>query len=137
MCDFIIASEKASFGFPEIKLGLLPGGGGTQRILNRISSAHARELIMFGDTLDAEKALNWGLVNAVFSNPECFEKTLAFAEKLNQQSPDSLKAIKHLLSLSSSTPLEQRLITEREAFYDRLNSTDAQTRINAFFNRNK
>lgn len=137
MCDFIVASEKATFGFPEIKLGLLPGGGGTQRILDRLSLARARELIMFGDSITVETAYDWGLVNKVYANDTCFESALKFAEMLAERSLDSLKAIKKLMSLSKDETLEQRLGIERAIFYERLQSSEARATIQAFFDRKK
>jgi enoyl-CoA hydratase len=137
MCDFIVASEQATFGFPEIKLGLLPGGGGTQRILERISMGNARELIMFGDSITAETAYEWGLVNAVFDPDECFDGALNLASKLASKSLDSLKAIKKLLAMANAARIKQGLIIERATFYERLESPEAAEKINAFFDRKK
>lgn len=137
MCDFIVASEQAIFGFPEIKLGLLPGGGGTQRILNRITVGRARELIMIGDSITATIAFNWGLIDAVFDHDECIDGALKLASKLASHSLDSLKAIKRLLIMNTVERVKQGLVTERAAFYERLESPEALEKINAFFDRKK
>lgn len=65
MCDIIVADEAAMFGLPEVKLGLIPGGGGTQRLPARVGAATAKELMMLGSLVDAERALALGLVNRV------------------------------------------------------------------------
>ena len=137
MCDFIIASDVACFGFPEIKLGLLPGGGGTQRILHRINLAHAHELIMLGDSISAEKALYWGLINSVTTHDECFDNAIQFALKLASHSTPSLKAIKKLLALSLSDGFAQKLNTERFAFYEQLKTSDVISNIQRFLARKR
>lgn len=137
MCDLIVASGKAIFSFPEIKLGLLPGGGGTQRILERISIGRARELIMTGDSITAKVAFEWGLVNAVFDHDECFKSALEFASKLASNSLSSLKEIKKLLTLANAERIKQGLASERAAFYERLESSEAAEKINAFLDKKK
>lgn len=137
MCDFIVASEQATFGFPEIKLGLLPGGGGTQRILDRISVGRAREMIMIGDSIAAETAFNWGLIDVVFSHAECSDGALNLASKLASRSLDSLKAIKKLLIMNNAERIKQGVVMERAAFYERLESPKTVDRINAFLDRKK
>ena len=117
MCDFIVASQQSMFGFPEIKLGLLPGGGGTQRILQRICMGRARELVMIGDSITAETAYEWGLINAVFDPDKCFDGALEFASKLASHSVNSLKEIKKLLTLSCGEAAKKGLAMERAAFY--------------------
>lgn len=135
MCDFIVASEQATFGFPEIKLGLLPGGGGTQRITERISMGRARELIMMGDSITARIAHEWGLVNAVFDHDECLDGALEFAANLASKSLSSLKEIKKLLTAANIEHIKKGLVIERTAFYERLESPEAIAKINDFFDR--
>ncbi|MDP3372262.1 MAG: enoyl-CoA hydratase/isomerase family protein [Candidatus Paracaedibacteraceae bacterium] len=137
MCDFIIASDNATFGFPEIKLGLLPGGGGTQRILQRISLVNAKKLMFLGDSISAKTAYEWGLSDALFSQEECFNGSVQLASKLTNQSLDSQVAIKKLLHLLEHESMQSKLKTERTYFYDRLVSKEANFKINTFLNRNK
>lgn len=137
MCDLIVASEQAVFGFPEIHLGLLPGGGGTQRILERINVSRARELIMTGDFITAQTAFSWGLINVVFNPDECFEGALKLASKLASHSLNSLKSIKKLLTMANAERIKQGLVVERSAFYECLESDEAAIKIQAFFDRRK
>jgi enoyl-CoA hydratase/carnithine racemase len=115
----------------------LTGGGGTQRILERVSMSRARELIMIGNSITAKTAHEWGLVNAVFDSDECFDGALEFASKLAIHSLNSIKAIKKLLAMANGERIKQGLAIERAAFYERLESPDAAAKINSFFDRKK
>ncbi len=137
MCDLIIASDNAQFAFPEVKLGLLPGGGGTQRINKRIGASRAAELLFTGASIHANKACEWGLVNYVFSKDVCFDETLILAQKIAQHSGEATRAIKRVIidSYHSSMveSLDEGLRNERVAFYTRLFSANGFDGIHAFF----
>jgi enoyl-CoA hydratase len=81
-CDFIYASEKARFGFPEVTLGIIPGFGGTQNLSRRIGVARANELIFTGKMIDASKATEWGIVNEIFAPEELLPKALETAQSI-------------------------------------------------------
>lgn len=115
-CDLILASDKARFGQPEINLALIPGFGGTQRLPHRIGHARARELIMTGDMLDAQKALEWGLVNQVVPAAELMTVTRKFAEKLASKSAIALRQAKAALQAASNMVEDAGLRYEQEAF---------------------
>ena len=86
-CDFIYASEKAKFGFPEVGLGIIPGFGGTQNLPRLIGPGRANELIFSGRIINAAKALDWGIVNEVFAPEELLPKALATAREIAGKSP--------------------------------------------------
>ncbi|HIJ86283.1 MAG TPA: enoyl-CoA hydratase/isomerase family protein [Desulfuromonadales bacterium] len=86
-CDFIYASEKAKFGFPEVGLGIIPGFGGTQNLPRLIGPGRANELIFSGRIITAAKALDWGIVNEVFAPEELLPKALATAREITGKSP--------------------------------------------------
>ncbi|HYK89938.1 MAG TPA: enoyl-CoA hydratase-related protein, partial [Acidobacteriota bacterium] len=93
-CDIRIASTKAKLGQPEIKLGIIPGGGGTQRLPRLIGEGKAMELILTGDMIGAEEALQLGLVNRVVSPEELESKTIELANRIAEMSPVALMAAK-------------------------------------------
>lgn len=94
MADIIIASEKAQFGQPEITLGLIPGGGGTQRLLRLIGKARTMELCLTGNTITAEDALKWGLINTVAKHEELMATAAEIAEKIAKHFLPILKMLK-------------------------------------------
>ncbi len=129
-CDLRIASTDAEFGFPEVKLGLLPGGGGTQRTPRLVGSGRAAWLIMSGERISAEQAERWGLVEAVYADLDSgIEQT---AGRLAKQSPHALRQIKELLVATREEPSYER---EFHAFAACLQSADGQEGIAAFFEK--
>jgi len=93
-CDFRIASETAILGLPEINLGIIPGGGGTQRLTRLVGTGAALKMIMLGETVDAVNAKNIGLVDSVVQVEELENRVQAFAEKLMQRPEIALRAAK-------------------------------------------
>src|ERR1041385_6315702 len=96
-CDFIYASDKARFGQPEVGLGLMPGFGGTQRLSRRVGPGIARELIYTGDPIDAARALEIGLVNAVVPQAELPTRVMAVAKKIASRGPLGVAASKRVM----------------------------------------
>ena len=129
-CDLRIAVHDAQLGFPEVNLGLLPGGGGTQRAPRVIGSSHAAWLIMSGERIDAATAERWGLVDFVFDDLEAGIDEVA--GKLARQSPTALHEIKSLLR---ATREERRDEREAEAFARRLASDDGKEGVAAFLEK--
>lgn len=115
-CDFRIAAEHATFGNPEIKLGLIPGWGGTQRLVRICGLAKAKELVMLGEQVIADEALRLGLVNKVVRSENLMEQTKILAKKLASGPPIALKYAKRLLNLATQVPLDVGLMVESEAF---------------------
>ena len=133
MCDLITASDNAQFAFPEVKLGLLPGGGGTQRIHLRIGASRAAELLLTGDPIHADKAYDWGLINYVFSKDTCFDETLTLAQKIARHLGDATSAINRVMINAHDNTFSQNLRNERITFYKRLFSKTGSDGIRSFF----
>jgi enoyl-CoA hydratase/3-hydroxyacyl-CoA dehydrogenase len=129
-CDFRIATRDAQLGFPEVNLGLLPGGGGTQRAPRLISPGRARWLIMSGERISADLAESWGLVEFVVDDLD--EGIARYVEPLDRQSLQSLRRIKQLLHETRDQRADER---EVEAFVAALNSEDGQEGIAAFLEK--
>jgi enoyl-CoA hydratase/carnithine racemase len=129
-CDVRIATADAQFGFPEVNLGLLPGGGGTQRAPRLIGAGRAAWLIMSGERIPAEQAERWGLVDFVVDDLDAgIEK---IAGQLAGQSPHAIGRIKSLLVATREQPDYDR---EIEGFLACLQSPDGQEGISAFFEK--
>ena len=115
-CDLRIATEGSEFGFPEINLGLLPGGGGTQRAIRMLSEARAKELVFRGNRIDAETAEDWGLINRAVPE-EAFESTAeAFLDDLLSGPPVALRKAKRVMDEGRNGTLEAGLELESQAF---------------------
>ena len=129
-CDFRIATRDAQLGFPEVNLGLLPGGGGTQRAPRLIAPGRARWLIMSGERIPAETAASWGLVEFVVDDLE--DGIARYVEPLAKQSPHALGQIKALLRETRDVRNDDR---EFEAFAACLGSEDGQEGVTAFLEK--
>jgi enoyl-CoA hydratase len=115
-CDFIYASERAKFGQPEVKLGVIPGFGGTQRLARRVGVAKAKELCMTGDTIDAAEALRIGLADAVWPHAELLAKVRELAGRICANAPLAVADVKRLIHEGQSAPLDHALAAEQQAF---------------------
>jgi enoyl-CoA hydratase / 3-hydroxyacyl-CoA dehydrogenase len=131
-CDFRIAAESASFGQPEINLGIIPGFGGTQRLPRLVGEAKALEMNLTGDPVDAYEAHRLGLANQVVPDHELFDSTLAWARKLAGQAPLAIEEIK---KRSHRPDLDEGLRTEAEGFARVFGSEDAREGISAFLQK--
>jgi enoyl-CoA hydratase/3-hydroxyacyl-CoA dehydrogenase len=129
-CDFRIATRDAQLGFPEVNLGLLPGGGGTQRAPRLISQGRARWLTMSGQRVPAETAEAWGLVEFVVDNLD--DGIARYVEPLAKQSPHAIRQIKKLLHDTRDSRSDER---EVEAFVACLQSEDGQEGVAAFLEK--
>jgi len=129
-CDLRIAHSEAQLGFPEVNLGLLPGGGGTQRAPRLIAPGRARWLIMSGERIPASTAEAWGLVEFVVDDLE--EGIARYVEPLSRQSPHALRRIKSLLHDTRDSRNDER---EVEAFAACLTSEDGQEGVAAFLEK--
>jgi len=129
-CDFRIAQRDSQLGFPEVNLGLLPGGGGTQRAPRLMSPGRARWLVMSGERIPAETAEAWGLVEFVVDDLE--DGIARYVEPLAKQSPHALRQIKELLRDTRDARSDER---EVQAFAACLNSEDGQEGVAAFLEK--
>ena len=136
-CDFIHASEKAKFGQPEVKLGVIPGFGGTQRLARRVGVAKAKELCMTGDQITAAEALRIGLVDAVWPAAELMAKVRELAARIAANGPLAVAECKRLIHLGQSTTLEHALALEQRSFGLLFSSQDQREGMKAFVEKRK
>ena len=113
-CDFRIAAEEATFALPEVRLGILPGAGGTQRLPRLIGAARAKEMMLLARFITATEALAWGLVNKVVPGPEVLAWAEEMAQELLQQAPISVRLIKSAVNVGIETDLDSGLKYEQE-----------------------
>ena len=131
-CDVIIAGDDAKFGQPEIKLGVMPGAGGTQRLTRAIGKARAMDLILTGRTIDAQEALTAGLVSRVVPAAETVPAALDVAGVIASMSPVATVAAKRAVLRAQELPLEAGLELERRDFYLLFASEDQREGMAAF-----
>ena len=115
-CDFIYAGSHAKFGQPEVKLGVVPGFGGTQRLSRRVGLGHARELIFTGKMIGPDEALRIGLVNAVFPRAELMDKVKETAQGVVAAGPAAVAAAKKVMLQGADLPLPAAITEEARAF---------------------
>lgn len=136
-CDFRIASENASFGLPELTLGIIPGGGGTQRLTRVIGEARSKEVILLGRTLSAQDAHALGLVTAVTPLEELEAQVQTVLETLVKRPAVAMAAAKHAIQNAFDQPLQAGLQVENQAFMQAFTSADGQEGIHAFAERRR
>jgi enoyl-CoA hydratase len=136
-CDFRIAVESAQFGQPEIKLGIIPGAGGSQRMLHLVGATKALELISTGDPIDAREAYRIGLVNRVVPDDKLWPEVEAFAGRLLDKGPIALDIVKKLVYQGGGMSLRNGLDYERERFCEILLTEDAHEGTAAFLGKRK
>jgi enoyl-CoA hydratase len=134
-CDIRIASDSARFGQPEIKLGLIPGGGGTQRLPRLIGPGQAMRLILSGDMISAAEAKEIGLVEMVTPAEELRDKTLELAANIASKSPLTLRVAKEAIRASQRMPVEEGLLYERDLFCLCFSTEDKAEGVEAFLQK--
>lgn len=136
-CDIRVASTKAKLGQPEIKLGIIPGGGGTQRLTRIIGEGKAMELILTGDFISAEEALCLGLVNYVYAPEELEAKTMELADKIAGMSPVALAMAKASVKNAARLNLKEGVDAEVDLFAICFSSEDKEEGVQAFLEKRK
>ncbi len=136
-CDFIFASESATFGYPEINLGWIPGWGGTQRIARRIGESQAKMLIYTGEIINGKKAKEIGLVDVLTPDDELEQTTLNFAQKLAEKSPLAIQMAKFVIEKGRECSLQSGLYYEILSLMVSLKSEDMKEGISAFLEKRK
>jgi len=131
-CDFVYASDKAKFGQPEVKLGVIPGFGGTQRMLRRLGKAVAKELCMTGDTIDAAEALRIGLAQKVVPHDTLMTEVRALATRIAANGPLAVAEVKRVIQIGQSMPLNDGLALEQRSFGLMFASADQKEGMAAF-----
>jgi enoyl-CoA hydratase len=132
-CDLRIAAPAAKLGAPEVALGIIPGGGGTQRLPRLVGLGRASRMVLTGEAIDAATALAWGLVDEVADDPVARAKELGLA--MAQRSPLALRLAKEALRASQESTLSTGLERERDLFLLAFQSAEAKEAIRAFLNR--
>jgi enoyl-CoA hydratase len=130
-----VASEKARFGQPEINLGLIPGGGGTQRLPRLVGLGQALRLTMTGDMIPADEAREIGLVEMVVPHQELREKTLELAARIASKSPLTLRITKEAVRASQRLAIEEGLLYERDLFCLAFSTEDKAEGVKAFLEK--
>ena len=136
-CDLRICSDKASFGQPEINLGIIPGGGGTQRLTRLVGEGKAMEMILGGEIINAETAFAIGLVNHVVPADQLEAKTMEIASRMAEKSPVALRLAKEAVKLASRSNLDEGLRREVDLFALVFCSEDKDEGVKAFLEKRK
>jgi enoyl-CoA hydratase len=136
-CDIRIASENASFGQPEINLGIIPGGGGTQRLTRLVGEGKALELILTGEIIDAGTALEIGLVKHVVAADQLEAKTMEIANRMAEKGPIALRLAKEAVKVASRSNLDEGLRREVDLFALCFSTKDKDEGVKAFLEKRK
>ncbi len=134
-CDVRVCSDDAQLGQPEIKLGLIPGGGGTQRLPRLVGRGRALLMTLGGDAVDAETAYAWGLVEKVVPREELMDAALAIAMTFAARSPHAVAVLRELARTTRDLPLEEGLRREADGFRRCLASEDGLEGVMAFIEK--
>ena len=131
-CDIIVASETAQFGQPEVKIGVIPGAGGTQRLTRAIGKFKAMEMILTGRFMSAKEAFEAGLVTKVVSKEQYLDEAMRLAHEIAAMPPLALKAAKEAVLAADETPLKTGIEYERRLFYSLFATEDQKEGMKAF-----
>jgi enoyl-CoA hydratase len=134
-CDIIVASETARFGQPEIRLGIIPGAGGTQRLTRAIGKSRAMELILTGRPMTAEEAYAAGLVSRVVPPEVCLEEATRLAREIASRPPVAVRLAKEAVLQAFETPLEAGLLFERRCFHLLFGTEDSHEGLRSFLEK--
>ena len=134
-CDMIVADQKARFGQPEITLGIIPGGGGTQRLTRAIGKQRAMEYILTGRVFDAEVAASWGLVNKVVKTGRSTAEGIAFARTIAARPPIATRLAKRAVLTAQEAGLSDGLAAERALFDEAMATEDRVEGMQAFLEK--
>ncbi len=136
-CDIVIASETARIGQPEINIGVMPGAGGTQRLTRAVGKVKAMEMVLTGSMINAQEALQWGLINKVVPVEYYFEEAKALAASIASKPPVAVRLAKEAVLKSFDTTIEGGLEFERKNFYLLFSSEDQKEGMKAFADKRK
>jgi enoyl-CoA hydratase len=136
-CDIRIATNRSMFGTPEINLGLIPGGGGTQRLTWLVGYGKAMEMVMGGEMVDSEEAYRIGLVNHIVEPENLMEKGMEIAKNLSSKSPLTVQIAKQAVRSALDNPISDGILLEHNMFVDLFDTKDKEIGVNAFMERGK
>lgn len=136
-CDLIIASERATFGQPEVNLGIIPGMGGTQRLPRLVGRNRTKELVLIGDHIDANRAYEIGLANKVFPSSKLLDETIKIAEKIASKAPFAICAAKRAVNQGFEAGLVDGCYLELNSFALCFATEDSREGVGAFLEKRK
>ncbi|HEY0290327.1 MAG TPA: enoyl-CoA hydratase [Pseudomonas sp.] len=136
-CDIIVAGESARFGQPEVKLGLMPGAGGTQRLVRAVGKFQAMRIALTGCMVPAPEALAMGMVSEVVSDDQTISRALELAAQIAALPPLAVAQIKEVMLAGADLPLDSALVLERKAFQLLFDSKDQKEGARAFLEKRK
>lgn len=136
-CDIIVAGESARFGQPEVKLGLMPGAGGTQRLVRAVGKFQAMRMLMTGCMVSAPEALRMGLISEVVADEKTLEQAKTLAQEIARLPVLALEQIKETVLAGADLPLESALVLERKAFQMLFDTADQKEGTAAFIEKRK
>lgn len=137
MCDFIVASESAKFGQPEVLLGTIPGGGGSQRLTHLVGKSKAMEMILTGDSIDAQEAKSFNMVSRVVPNDELIDTCINIATKIGSFSTPIIEMAKETVNAAFESPLSVGLQFEKRMFHATFATKDQKEGMGAFLEKPK
>jgi enoyl-CoA hydratase len=136
-CDMIVASESATFGQPEINIGVIPGAGGTQRLPRAVGKVIAMEMILNDRRLTAQEAYQFGMVNRVVAVANYLEEAVKLAEEIASRAPAAIRAAKKMISQTFERTLSDGLAAEKQEFYNLFATEDQKEGMQAFMEKRK
>lgn len=136
-CDLRICSENAKFAFPEIGLGIIPGGGGTQRLQKIVGQGIAKELMYFGEMIEANRALQLQIVNKMVPQGEVLAAAREWAKKLAKKPPIAMRMLKTAITAGANVDLETGLTLETSCFSNAFATADRKEGLQAFIEKRK
>ena len=134
-CDLIIAGDEAKFSQPEIKIGTIPGAGGTQRLTRAIGKSKAMMMVLTGDMIDAQTACDWGLVAKVVPAETLLQETFELAKTISERAPVAVRLAKEAVNKSFEMTLKDGMDFERRNFYLTFSSADQKEGMKAFIEK--
>mmetsp|Transcript_368 Transcript_368/g.472 ORF Transcript_368/g.472 Transcript_368/m.472 type:complete len:299 (+) Transcript_368:87-983(+) len=135
MCDIIIASPNAKFGQPEVNLGIIPGAGGTQRLVRTVGKSKAMEMVLTGCMIDAERAERDGLVSKVVDREMLLDEAIQMGHLIGEKGPIAIRMAKECINAADQMSLDQGLQFERRLFHSLFASKDQKEGMDAFLNK--
>lgn len=137
MCDIVICDNSAKFGQPEVKIGTIPGAGGTQRLTRAVGKSKAMQMCLTGDFIDAKEAKEYGIVSEICENGEAIQRAEEVAKKIAANSRVVVNLIKESINNAYEMPLSSGLKSERKSFYATLTLEDRLEGMKAFIEKRK